>query len=216
LGHRRCADGSSFADGIDGQTNNKGYTGHEMPGQLDLVHMNGRIYDPLVARMMSADPFIQDPEHSQSYKRYTYVWNNPTNLTDPTWFLANDDMTESYGGAGGDSGGGGGKKDCDVRCQENRRHTDRCAAMAGNCSHVGTTGYEAQPSKSADNSGKGAPSATKEVGVVEQVTTAIGNGLTAANDFITSPAVVNGTAGFGDSLSFGLTGYYLTGAILAE
>jgi hypothetical protein len=43
-------------------------------------------YHPLVARLMSADPIIQDPEHSQSYNRYTYVWNNPTNLTDPTGF----------------------------------------------------------------------------------------------------------------------------------
>jgi hypothetical protein len=34
----------------------------------------------------SADPIIQDPEHSQSYNRYTYVWNNPTNMTDPTGF----------------------------------------------------------------------------------------------------------------------------------
>jgi RHS repeat-associated protein len=56
--------------------------------KLDLVHMNGRIYDPLVARFMSADPIIQDPMHSQSYNRYTYVWNNPTNLTDPTGFVA--------------------------------------------------------------------------------------------------------------------------------
>ena len=37
---------------------------------------------------MSADPIIQDPTHSQSYNRYTYVWNNPTNLTDPTGFVA--------------------------------------------------------------------------------------------------------------------------------
>lgn len=36
---------------------------------------------------MSADPIIQDPEHSQSYNRYSYVWNNPTNLTDPTGFV---------------------------------------------------------------------------------------------------------------------------------
>lgn len=59
-----------------------------MLDQLDLVHMNGRIYDLLVARMMSVDPYIQDPLSSQSYNRYTYVWNNPTNMTDPTGFVA--------------------------------------------------------------------------------------------------------------------------------
>jgi RHS repeat-associated protein len=68
-------------------TDNKGFTGHEMLDKLDLVHMNGRVYDPLIARFISADPIIQAPEHSQSYNRYSYVWNNPTNLTDPTGFI---------------------------------------------------------------------------------------------------------------------------------
>ena len=80
--------GTPTPDNLDGVTDNKGFTGHEMLDQLDLVHMNGRIYDPLVARMMSADPYIQDPLSSQSYNRYTYVWNNPTNMTDPTGFVA--------------------------------------------------------------------------------------------------------------------------------
>ncbi|MCA3000430.1 MAG: hypothetical protein ING75_17715, partial [Rhodocyclaceae bacterium] len=73
-------------DTIDGVIDNRGYTGHEMLDQLDLVHMNGRIYDPLTARFMSADPILQDPMNAQSYNRYSYVLNNPTNLTDPTGF----------------------------------------------------------------------------------------------------------------------------------
>ncbi|HTD06251.1 RHS repeat-associated core domain-containing protein [Undibacterium sp.] len=85
-GKRRTLIGDATPDTLDGQVDNKGFTGHEMLDQLDLVHMNGRVYDPLVARFMSADPLIQDPTHSQSYNRYTYVWNNPTNLTDPTGF----------------------------------------------------------------------------------------------------------------------------------
>jgi RHS repeat-associated protein len=67
---------------------NKGFTDQEMLDQLNLVHLNGRVYDPLVGRFLSADPEIQDPTHSQSYNRYAYVWNNPTNLTDPTGFQA--------------------------------------------------------------------------------------------------------------------------------
>ena len=39
-----------------------------------------------MGRFLSADPEIQDPTHTQSYNRYTYVWNNPTNDTDPTGF----------------------------------------------------------------------------------------------------------------------------------
>jgi hypothetical protein len=56
---------------------------------MGLVHMNGRIYDPLVGRFMSADPIIQAPSMLQSYNRYAYVMNNPLNLTDPSgysWF----------------------------------------------------------------------------------------------------------------------------------
>jgi RHS repeat-associated protein len=80
--------GSATPDNIDGVTDNRGFTGHEMLDQIDLVHMNGREYDPLLARFLSADPYIQDPANGQSYNRYSYVLNNPTNLTDPTGFAA--------------------------------------------------------------------------------------------------------------------------------
>ena len=48
--------------------------------------MNGRIYDPLIGRFMSADPYIQAPDDLQSHNRYAYVMNNPLNLTDPSGF----------------------------------------------------------------------------------------------------------------------------------
>ena len=85
-GKRRLPDGSATPDNLDRATDNKGFTGHEMLDQLELVHMNGRVYDPLTAKFLSADPFIQDPTNGQNYSRYTYVLNNPTNLTDPTGF----------------------------------------------------------------------------------------------------------------------------------
>jgi RHS repeat-associated protein len=91
-GKRRSLDGkplpnaTSTPDTLDGKTDNKGFTGHEMLDQLDLVHMNGRVYDPLVARFLSADPLLQNPQNGQSYNRYSYVLNNPTNMTDPTGF----------------------------------------------------------------------------------------------------------------------------------
>jgi len=67
-------------------TDNKGFTGHEMLDQLDLVHMNGRVYDPYTAKFLSADPLVQDPTNGQNYNRYSYVLNNPTNMIDPTGF----------------------------------------------------------------------------------------------------------------------------------
>jgi RHS repeat-associated protein len=59
-----------------------------MLDQLDLVHMNGRVYDPLLGKFVSADPILQDPMNGQSYNRFAYVLNNPTNLTDPTGFAS--------------------------------------------------------------------------------------------------------------------------------
>ena len=86
-GKRRALDGTnSTPDSIDGKTDNKGFTGHEMLDQLDLVHMNGRVYDPLIAKFVSADPVVQEVTNGQNYNRYSYVLNNPTNLTDPTGF----------------------------------------------------------------------------------------------------------------------------------
>ena len=94
-GKRRTLDGASTPDALDGQTDNRGFTGHEMLDQLDLVHMNGRVYDPLVGKFLSGDPLVQDPMNGQSYNRYSYVLNNPTNLTDPTGF-----RPQCYAGVG--------------------------------------------------------------------------------------------------------------------
>ena len=49
--------------------------------------MNGRIYDPLIGRMLSADIVVQAPGNLQSYNRYTYVNNNPLSLVDPSGFF---------------------------------------------------------------------------------------------------------------------------------
>ena len=48
--------------------------------------MNGRLYDPVIARMLSPDPFVQAPNSLQSYNRYTYVFNNPLSYTDPSGY----------------------------------------------------------------------------------------------------------------------------------
>ena len=63
-----------------------GFTGHEMLDTVGLIHMNGRVYDPELARFVSADPIIQSPYNTQSYNRYSYVWNNPLGKIDPSGF----------------------------------------------------------------------------------------------------------------------------------
>lgn len=54
----------------------RGYTNHEHMDEVGLIHMNGRVYDPKIARFLQADPFIQAASNIQSYNRYSYVWNN--------------------------------------------------------------------------------------------------------------------------------------------
>ena len=64
----------------------RGFTSHEELDNVGLIHMNGRVYDPLIGRFLSADPVIQVPLLLQSYNRYSYVINNPLSLVDPTGF----------------------------------------------------------------------------------------------------------------------------------
>lgn len=68
---------------------NLAYTGHETVQEVDLIHMNGRVYDATLARFLSADPHIQASNLSQSYNRYAYVLNNPMKYTDPSGFFFN-------------------------------------------------------------------------------------------------------------------------------
>ena len=64
----------------------RGFTGHEMLDTSGLIHMNGRVYDPTIGRFLSTDILIQAPNNSQSYNRYSYVWNNPLSMVDPSGY----------------------------------------------------------------------------------------------------------------------------------
>tara|TARA_B110000046_G_scaffold86197_1_gene94277 strand:+ start:1681 stop:7917 length:6237 start_codon:yes stop_codon:yes gene_type:complete len=62
----------------------RGYTGHEHFFEVDLIHMNGRMYDANLGRFLSPDNYIQDPFNTQNYNRYGYVLNNPLSIVDPS------------------------------------------------------------------------------------------------------------------------------------
>lgn len=70
----------------------RGYTGHEHIWQPtfanfydnNIINMDGRLYDPLVGRMFSPDPYIPDGTNTQDYNKYLYARNNPLKYTDPT------------------------------------------------------------------------------------------------------------------------------------
>jgi len=62
----------------------RGYTGHEHHPEFDLINMNGRVYDPVLGRFLSPDPFVQFPGAVNGYNRYSYCLNNPLIYTDPS------------------------------------------------------------------------------------------------------------------------------------
>lgn len=62
----------------------RGFTGHEHLTWLGLINMNARLYDPLLGRFLSPDPYVQAPEFTQNFNRYSYALNNPLRYTDVT------------------------------------------------------------------------------------------------------------------------------------
>jgi|GEM_PF-4985956 len=74
-----------------------GFTGHRDRLDADLVDMGGRHYDPVVGRFMQPDPFVQAPANMASHNRYSYVFNNPLSLTDPSGFFADGEGSSGPG-----------------------------------------------------------------------------------------------------------------------
>ena len=89
----------------------RGFTGHEHYADLKIINMKapgereqkqaclifverevlrdevstyGRLYDPVIARFFSPDNFVQVPDFTQSYNRYSYCLNNPLQYVDPS------------------------------------------------------------------------------------------------------------------------------------
>ncbi|MDW6091669.1 RHS repeat-associated core domain-containing protein [Vibrio rhizosphaerae] len=103
-------------DVVQAAITNRGYTGHEEITEVGLIHMNGRAYDQELGRFISPDPEIQAPFVTNSFNRYSYVWNNPLKYQDPTGY-----SVEGLGGqcspdSSGDGGSGdhGGNNGCDT------------------------------------------------------------------------------------------------------
>jgi hypothetical protein len=48
--------------------------------------MGGRMYDPVLGRFLSPDPFVADVLDGQALNRYSYVLNNPMSKIDPSGF----------------------------------------------------------------------------------------------------------------------------------
>nr|WP_321277961.1 RHS repeat-associated core domain-containing protein [uncultured Vibrio sp.] len=108
----------SPAEVLQSAITNRGYTGHEEITEVNLIHMNGRVYDQQLGRFLSADPHIQAPYLVNSFNRYSYVMNNPLKYTDPTGFFWSEvgeaissawsSVSSFFSGSSSSSGGSGG------------------------------------------------------------------------------------------------------------
>jgi RHS repeat-associated protein len=72
----------------------RGYTEHTHLGGAPLIHMNGRVQDPLTGWFVSADPYVTAPGSTQGWNRYSYVMNSPLRFTDPSGFDPQDVLDE--------------------------------------------------------------------------------------------------------------------------
>jgi RHS repeat-associated protein len=79
---------SNSYDGIEPAQVSAGYTMHVDDPELGLVNMDGRIYDPSLARFLTADPLVSSPASTQAWNAYAYVANNPLANTDPSGYAA--------------------------------------------------------------------------------------------------------------------------------
>jgi len=74
----------------------RGYTGHEHLSVFGLINMNARLYDPALGRFLSPDSYVQSPDNSQSFNRYSYCLNNPLKYSDPTGLLTWNDVIAGF------------------------------------------------------------------------------------------------------------------------
>jgi len=76
----------TMALGYTGDSTCQKFTGYEADGETGLNFAHARYQSPAQGRFTSADPAgaSMTVANPQSFNRYTYVLNSPTNLTDPS------------------------------------------------------------------------------------------------------------------------------------
>src|SRR5690606_34811197 len=67
---RNPADWNDYSTNITSQFLIRGYTGHEHLDEVGIINMNGRIYDPVLARFLQPDNYVQLPDNLQNFNRY--------------------------------------------------------------------------------------------------------------------------------------------------
>jgi RHS repeat-associated protein len=65
----------------------RGFTGHENIASVGLIHMNGRVYDPMIGLFLGPDQFLQNAHRTVGLNRYAYIGNSPVNGSDPSGWV---------------------------------------------------------------------------------------------------------------------------------
>ena len=66
-----------------GDRTSRGFTGHEHLDRTGLVHMNGRLYDPLLGRFLSPDPIVANPGRRPAVEPLQLRREQPAELRRP-------------------------------------------------------------------------------------------------------------------------------------
>jgi RHS repeat-associated protein len=104
-GKRRYTNGTiDVVDAIVGNNTRRGFTMQEHLDEVGVIHMNARIYDPLVGRFMSADSVIPNAADLKSFNRYAYLSDNPLHGMDSTGHEEYDVMPKADWGPDGVGG----------------------------------------------------------------------------------------------------------------
>ena len=74
----------ALRDSSGAQDNDCTFTGEQVDGSTGLQYLRARYYDVATGRFSNMDPLAGIAGLPLSQNRYTYVLNNPTNLTDPS------------------------------------------------------------------------------------------------------------------------------------
>ncbi len=91
------ADDADYSQLTSDEQLDRGYTEHEHLDNVRAIHMNGRVQDPIIGRMMSVDPIVGNPGN-QTINGFGYVGNNPLARIDPSGFF---DCESGFGGGCG-------------------------------------------------------------------------------------------------------------------
>ncbi len=84
FGQPRLASGAIDPNWGAADVSKRRYINQEDLTDAQLIDLNARVYDPLLAKFMSPDPVIADQDDSQSWNAYAYAHNNPMSKEDPT------------------------------------------------------------------------------------------------------------------------------------